>query len=183
MLTSPPPRTRGPALAALLALLVALPVVAVAVAPDAARTRLVVAEAPTVRTPDRAEPVPGPVAEATAPASRLPVVVAHPPVAVAAPAPTTTTRPPADDIEAIIRHVWPDDLEERALRLAWKESSWRPDVRNFCCYGLFQIYFRVHREWLRGFGVEQAEDLYDPYLNTEIAYALYQRDGWGPWGG
>ena len=35
------------------------------------------------------------------------------------------TAPPAE-IEQIIRDVWPDDLEEQALRIAWRESGYNP---------------------------------------------------------
>jgi hypothetical protein len=105
------------------------------------------------------------------------------------PAPPSTL-PPADgeytaeENEAIIRHVWPDELEDHAVEIAWRESNLRNDVRNYCCYGLFQIYYSVHRSWLAGLGITSAEDLYDPVLNSLAAYTLYQRaGGWGPWGG
>ena len=65
-------------------------------------------------------------------------------------APTTVPpAPPAPaEIEQIIRDVWPDDLEEQALRIAWRESSYNPRAQNFCCSGLFQIYYDVHAGWL-----------------------------------
>ena len=52
------------------------------------------------------------------------------------PAPTTTVAPPAlppasnataDEVQAIIRAVWPDDLEERALEIARRESKYLRD--------------------------------------------------------
>ena len=48
----------------------------------------------------------------------------------------------------IIRDVWPDDLEEEAIRIATRESNLIPTVKNYCCYGLFQIYYNAHRTWL-----------------------------------
>ena len=70
--------------------------------------------------------------------------------------PTTTTPPPPPppppspvspaEVEAIIRSVWPDELEERALEVAWRESNYRPTAKNSCCYGLFQIYWSAHQE-------------------------------------
>ena len=42
-------------------------------------------------------------------------------------------------------------------------------MRNYCCYGLFQIYYEVHKGWLAGLGVNSASDLYDPVLNTRAA--------------
>ena len=78
--------------------------------------------------------------------------------------------------------MWPDHLEERALQIAWRESNWQPGVHNYCCYGLFQIYYSVHSSWLPSVGVNSADDLFDPVLNAKAAYALYQRaGGWGPW--
>jgi LysM repeat protein len=99
--------------------------------------------------------------------------------------PPTTTAPPSSstDVETIIRSVWPDHLEEKALTIAWRESRYVPTAYNgHCCYGLFQMYYSVHRSWLTAYGVNQASDLYDPWKNARAAYALYQRaGGWSPW--
>ena len=84
----------------------------------------------------------------------------------------------------IIRDVWPDDLEEKALEVAWRESNYRPTAKNSCCYGVFQMYWSVHRSWLGTIGITSADQLYDPTLNARAALALYERSGgWGPWGG
>lgn len=115
-------------------------------------------------------------------------------------APTTatpTTRPPSTSTPAgtaprntytkaqviqIIRDVWPDDLEDEAIRIATRESNLTPTVRNFCCFGLFQVYYSVHKTWLGAMGITSPEMLYDPVTNAKAAYALYQRaGGWGPW--
>jgi hypothetical protein len=57
-------------------------------------------------------------------------------------------------------------------------------VKNYCCYGLFQIYFDQHKSWLAQMGVTSAAQLYDPTVNANAALALYNRaGGWGPWGG
>ena len=113
-----------------------------------------------------------------------------------APAPTTTAPPAAspvlppsssasaDEVQAIIRAVWPDELEERALEIARRESKYLATARNNCCYGVFQIYWSVHRSWLGGLGVTSPEQLYDPTINARAALTLYERaGGWGPWGG
>jgi hypothetical protein len=39
----------------------------------------------------------------------------------------------------------------------------------------------VNKSTLNALGVTSAEQLYDPRVNTEAAYAMYQRSGWGPW--
>lgn len=111
------------------------------------------------------------------------------------PRPTATTKPKPpttvprqktytrDEVIQIIREVWPDDQEEKAIAIAWRESNWTPRVRNYCCYGLFQIYWSVHSSWLKPLGVGSAEMLYDPRINATAALALYQRSGnsWAPW--
>lgn len=105
------------------------------------------------------------------------------------PAPATTAAPvqrsytQAESV-AIIREVWPDELEEKALAIAWRESNHQHTARNYCCHGLFQIYFNVHKGWLKDLGITSAANLYDPHLNARAALTLYMRaGGWGPWGG
>ena len=88
------------------------------------------------------------------------------------------------EVIQIIRDAWPDDLEERALFIAHRESKYQPGVinRSKCCYGLFQIYYRWHKLWLPEVGVTSANQLLDPRLNAAAAYRMYQRNnGWGPW--
>lgn len=104
------------------------------------------------------------------------------------PTPTTAPKPPAQytsaQIVALIRQVFPDEQEEQALAVAWRESRHDPRAYNgWCCYGLFQIYFKVNATFLATLGITSAEQLYDPVLNTKAAFAMFQRSGWGPWGG
>jgi hypothetical protein len=80
--------------------------------------------------------------------------------------------------------VWPDDLEDRALEIVRRESNFQANVNNYCCYGLFQIYWNVHKGWLAEMGVTSADQLFDAETNARAALTLYQRSGgWGPWGG
>lgn len=88
----------------------------------------------------------------------------------------------AAENEAIIRSVWPDDLEEEALRIARRESNLKNNAKNSCCYGLFQINWSAHKSWLAGIGVTSASQLLDPNVNAAAAYTLYQRSGsFRPW--
>ena len=89
------------------------------------------------------------------------------------------------EAQQIIRDVWPDELEDKALEIAWRESNYIPTAYNgWCCYGLFQIYWSVHVSWLDDYGIYSSTDLFDARKNATAAYALYQRaGGWGPWGG
>ncbi len=107
--------------------------------------------------------------------------VCVPATAPVAPPPPTFTRA---EIIQVIRDAWPDELEERALAIAQRESKLRPRALSGsgCCYGLFQIYYRWHKTWLPNVGVNSAQDLLDPRLNAAAAYRMYQRNnGWGPW--
>ncbi|MHB1089667.1 MAG: LysM peptidoglycan-binding domain-containing protein [Ilumatobacteraceae bacterium] len=97
-------------------------------------------------------------------------------------APPVVTTYARKEVEQIIRDIWPDDLEDRALAIAQRESNLSPHAANNCCYGLFQIYYKYHKNWLPGVGVTSAKQLLDPRLNALAAYTLYQRNnGWGPW--
>ena len=88
------------------------------------------------------------------------------------------------EVIQIIRDAWPDELEERALAIVQRESKFQPGAvsGSRCCYGLFQIYYRWHKNWLPTVGVNSAQDLLSPILNAKAAYRMYQRNnGWGPW--
>ena len=107
---------------------------------------------------------------------------------VCVPAPAQVS-PPAQkftraEVIQIIRDAWPDELEERALAIVQRESKFQPGAvsGSRCCYGLFQIYYRWHKNWLPTVGVNSAQELLNPILNAKAAYRMYQRNnGWGPW--
>lgn len=93
------------------------------------------------------------------------------------------------ELEQIVRDVWPDELESRAFYVVHRESRWTPNVKNAwpsrenpCCYGLFQINWTAHKTWLKDYGVTTPTQLFDPVINTKMAYVIYQRSGsWQPW--
>ena len=128
-----------------------------------------VASAPPVRVV-----APSPVRTPT------PVRTPAPPARIVAPA---GPRPSTDQVIAMIREIWPAELQERAIAIARRESRHRSDAYNgWCCYGVFQIYWSVHRSWMSGHGVTSATQLLDARTNIEMAYRIYQRaGGWGPW--
>ncbi len=122
----------------------------------------------------------------TAPPTTAPPTTAAPTTAAPTTAPTTTvgsnTNASAEEVKQIIRDVWPDELEDRALEIAFRESRYVPTAKNYCCYGIFQIYWSVHKSWLDDIGITNDQQLYDPATNARAAYALYERaGGWGPW--
>jgi LysM repeat protein len=140
--------------------------------------------APATTTPATTQSTNPQTTQTTAPQTTEPQTTQTPEPQTTAPA--TTDPPPAPpapgEIEQMIRDVWPDDLEEQALRVAWRESSYAPTARNHCCHGLFQIHWEAHNSWLADHGVNEVSDLYDARTNVEMAYILYQRSGsWDPW--
>jgi len=112
--------------------------------------------------------------------SQQPIVTQQP--TVTKPTDSYTRR----QVVAIIREVWPDEHEENALLVARRESRYVPTAiggtRN-CCYGLFQMYWSVHRSWLAKSGINEPSQLLDPRTNAEAALALFRRNGnsWRPW--
>jgi hypothetical protein len=122
------------------------------------------------------------------PSTKAPATT-HPPTTPAPTDPPTTeavVAPPQNtyskaDVEAIIRSVFPPEEADEAVRIATRESNLVPTVRNWCCYGLFQVYFKMNKKVLAAIGVTAPEQLYDPVVNTQAAYAIFQRSGWAPW--
>jgi len=143
-----------------------------AVAPGPPSTNPPAAKPPATTQPPTTQPkAPTPTQPTTPPATSPPST--QPP----APANTYTRAQAAQ----IIRDVWPDDLEDEAIRIATRESNLIPTAHNYCCYGLFQIYYTAHRTWLANMGITSAAQLYDPRVNATAALALYNKSGWGPW--
>ena len=96
--------------------------------------------------------VPAPTTAAPKPAPTAPA---------AAPAPPAATTYSAAEVETIIREVWPDDLEEQALAIAKRESKLIPTSHNYCCYGIFAIYYEAGKKFLNSIGVTSAAQLFD----------------------
>ena len=101
-------------------------------------------------------------------------------VVIGRPARLYTTKESA----AIIREVFPDRLEERALAIARRESQLNAANINGsrCCLGLFQIHWMAHRSWLKNIGITTPEQMLDAHWNTKAALALYKRsNSWSAW--
>lgn len=89
-----------------------------------------------------------------------------------------------DEVKDVIRSVFPESEWDTAFTIAQRESRFEPTAYNgWCCHGVFQIYWSVHRSWLDDFGIDSSDDLYDPLLNVQAAYAIWQRSGnsWSAW--
>ena len=122
---------------------------------------------------------------ASAPTTNAPVTTKAP---TTTRPPSTTTPPPTTyyspaQVQQIIRDIWPDNLEDTAIAIANRESRFNPYAKNWCCYGVFQIYWDVHKSWLAAKGVTSSSQLFDPRINAKAALWVYQRSGsFAPWG-
>ena len=78
----------------------------------------------------------------------------------------------------LVAAYWPAGLVDTALCIIDKESRGNPNADNprSTARGLFQIL----RSWPLNFGYAYA-DLYDPTINTDLAYRIYLIQGWGAW--
>ena len=147
------------------------------------------AQAPTPTVAETAPPEPAtPATEAAqVPAPTAPPETSPPPPPAPAPPPPVEAAAPGrvastDEVQALIREIWPDDIEERALQIAYNEAKWRPDLHNWCCYGVFALYFDFVPANLKArYGVDDPSDLYDARTNISIAYEIYLLSGWDPW--
>ena len=84
--------------------------------------------------------------------------------------------------EKVIREIFPDRLEKRALAIARRESKLNAASWNWCCIGLFQINWWSHRSWLAEMGITEPEQLLNARTNAEVALVIYRRSGGcGPW--
>lgn len=96
--------------------------------------------------------------------------------------PAPSTRYTRSQAAAVIREIFPDRLEERALAIAQRESKLNALSYSWCCVGLFQINWWAHKTWLKDIGVTKASQLRDARVNARAAYVMYKRNsGWGPW--
>ncbi len=78
-----------------------------------------------------------------------------------------------------IRRYFPEQYE-KAVRVADCESNLDPNaVSPTNDHGLFQINY-IHRSRVNSMGYSWSQ-IYDPYVNSKVARALYNESGWQPW--
>ena len=96
--------------------------------------------------------------------------------------PAPSVRYSTKQAAAVIREVFPDHLENKAISLAKRESKLTATSYTWCCVGLFQINWWAHKPWLKTIGVTKASQLLDARVNARAAYTIYKRSGgWSPW--
>ena len=79
----------------------------------------------------------------------------------------------------LVAEYWPAELVDWALcAISW-ESGGNPNAKHVrsSVRGLFQIRASV---WAEPFGIEY-DDLYDPELNVQLAYRIYEIQGKEAW--
>ena len=85
---------------------------------------------------------------------------------------------------------WPNDDQflDQLAKIIHGESRGYPNAKSGAGdYGLMQINWPIHAEWLYDYGISDPEQLYDPQTNLRVALYLYLRaedyydDGWQPW--
>lgn len=95
---------------------------------------------------------------------------------------------PAGTIGEVVKQTWPADLQETAAAVAMAESGGQAGIvndydsnwsRGTPSIGLFQIILPTAQSVDNG---ATEERLKDPIYNSQIAYSIYQNQGWGPWG-
>ncbi len=156
---------------------ICLPIGASMPPPPPPTTAAATTAAPTTAAPTTAAPT------TAAPSTAAPTTAAPTTAAPTTQAPDPPPSYTSGQVQQIIRDVFPDHLEERALMIADRESNFVPTAKNYCCYGLFQIYWSVHQGWLSELGITSDQQLFDAETNARAALALYRRSGgWGPWG-
>lgn len=104
-------------------------------------------------------------------------------------APSTTTAPTSTvaplsrgEVQELIRATWPEEEVATALAVAERESNFVATADNgWCCVGVFQLYWTVHRGWLDDFGITERSHLFDARKNIAAAFHMWQTQGWGPW--
>jgi hypothetical protein len=82
-------------------------------------------------------------------------------------------------VQGAIRRYFPEQYE-KAVRVADCESNLDPNaVSPTNDHGLFQINY-IHRSRVNSMGYSWSQ-IYDPYVNSKVARALYDESGWRPW--
>lgn len=142
-----------------------------------------------------AEEVPPPSTSTTSSApSTIPVVqtstTVSPTTTLPKPTTTTSTTIPLPEgkcsewFPLAVEVGWPLDRLEKLGRIMWNESRCQPDVSATGSYGLTQVQYNAHDDWLLAeFGITDSEDLYDPTLNllTALWLAEYAEEHYGCW--
>ena len=75
--------------------------------------------------------------------------------------------------EIIVCYPWPFG---EASRIAFCESTDDPLATNGTSWGLFEINWPYHQDLF-----ENPLELFDPEVNTRVAYAIWKDQGWEPW--
>lgn len=122
--------------------------------------------------------------EAERPAQSLPSLRSH--RASTHRAPSRLTR--EQRMRRIIRHIWPDNTENQAIRVFRCESNLNPNTVNWR-----DVHYAHGRIYRGSWGLAQIgalhtwaykhhpRELLNPWRNLRAALRLYRANGWQPW--
>ena len=105
-----------------------------------------------------------------------------------APSSSTTAAPPAQvsappntscSTQDLIRAIWPDDVEDWAIGIAWRESRCSNVQNSEGASGQFQLMIPLHSAFM--VAVCGSADWANPECNIRTALKLYEGVGKGPW--
>lgn len=105
-----------------------------------------------------------------------------------APSSSTTAAPPAQvsappntscSTQDLIRAIWPDDVEEWAIGIAWRESRCSNVQNSEGASGQFQLMIPMHSALMAA--VCGSADWANPECNIRTALKLYEGSGKRPW--
>lgn len=105
-----------------------------------------------------------------------------------APPSSTTAAPPAQvsappntscSTQDLIRAIWPDDVEEWAIGIAWRESRCSNVQNSEGASGQFQLMIPLHSAFMTA--VCGSADWANAECNIRTALKLYEGVGKGPW--
>jgi len=85
-------------------------------------------------------------------------------------------------VETMIRWRWAGTgQEDRAVRIAYRESNLNPRVTSYtgCCHGIFQLHEDYHGWRFAAMGWPVL--WFDAGANIDAAWHLYLEQGWRPW--
>ena len=105
-----------------------------------------------------------------------------------APPSSTTAAPPAQvsappntscSTQDLIRAIWPDDVEDWAIGIAWRESRCTNVQNREGASGQFQLMMPMHATFMAA--VCGSADWANAECNIRTALKLYEGVGKGPW--
>jgi hypothetical protein len=92
-----------------------------------------------------------------------------------------------EKLSALVREAgWTGRDATIATAVMMQESGCKTHAISYigCCFGVAQIYFDIHKESLKKYGITSKKDLMDkPRASLRWSYDHWKEKGWQPWEG